>query len=478
MDLDLSARAADGDSGITGTPSVDLREVRIDSALALSIPESLAQRRGLLVFGRDEERVYVACADPDDLGGLEAIERLTDRPVLAFRAERVLIDKALRRLHHRPGLDRGDDAVRAVDEILHGAVTEGASDVHLEPGAESVRIRYRIDGRLARVREVSRDQLAGIVNRLKILSGMDISEHRAPQDGRFSYGEGTGAGVDVRVALVPCRFGERITLRLLGRQAEQLTLERLGMGPKELGRFREALDARGGLVLLTGPTGSGKSTSLYAGLRTLDTETLNVITIEDPVEYDVAGATQIEAASEDGEGFGRALRSVLRHDPDVLMIGEIRDLATAEVAIRASLTGHLVLSTLHTRSAAGSRARLVDMGVAPYLVDATLKLAIAQRLVRRLCQRCRRPSELTAEDAARLGDAGLAGAAVFTAAGCGFCRQTGFVGRIGLFESHRPTSGESAEAPVTSRGLRDDAREKVLAGLTAASEVLRELEVD
>src|SRR5262245_3684692 len=363
---------------------LDLDLVRIDAAVALSVPESLALRRRVLPFGQDERGVHAACLDPQDHAAIEALERVLGRAVLAVRAEQGSLERALQRLFVRRAEARGDDAVKLVDDLLHAALVEQASDIHLEPAQDRVRIRYRVDGLLDTVRSLGLEEYSAVLNRLKVLANMDISEKRVPQDGRFSYRYGaheTERTIDIRAAVLPTKFGERMTLRLLALQAESLTLPKLGLAQEDLRALEHAIAAPHGLMLLTGPTGSGKSTTLYAALRSLDLGALNVLTIEDPIEYDVPGVSQIEVDTGDRITFARALRSVLRHDPDVLMIGEIRDLETAEVAVRSSLTGHLVLSTLHTNSALAAVTRLVDMGVPRYLVAATLRLVVAQRLV-------------------------------------------------------------------------------------------------
>jgi type IV pilus assembly protein PilB len=322
---------------------------------------------------------------------------------------------------------------------------------------------------------------------------MDIAEKRAPQDGRFSHKFGpTNQSLDIRVATLPTKFGERMTLRLLALQTESLTLERLGMSPRDLACFGEAIDRPHGMILLTGPTGSGKTTTLYAGLRKLIAhEDWNIVTIEDPIEYAISGVAQVEVDSGDKVSFGKALRSVLRHDPDVVMIGEIRDQETADVAIKASLTGHLVLSTLHTNSAASVLTRLSDMGVDRYLTAATVRLAVAQRLVRRLCSHCRQERPLTEAEARALDRPEAVGTTVFEPKGCLYCANRGFVGRLGLFEL-LPVDEDLARA--IARGaeepeiiayarehkvprLVDDALEKLTGGLTTVKEALSAVSV-
>jgi type IV pilus assembly protein PilB len=314
------------------------------------------------------------------------------------------------------------------------------------------------------------------------------SLQRAPQDGRFTYRLGsTGQAVDVRLASLPTKYGERMTVRLLALQTDSLTLERLGMSPTDLACFSQAIEKPHGMILLTGSTGSGKTTTLYAALRRLiGQRELNVVTIEDPIEYDIAGVAQVEVDSADKVTFGKALRSVLRHDPDVVMIGEIRDRETADVAVKSALTGHLVFSTLHTNSAPSAVTRLADMGIERYLIAATIRLAVAQRLVRRLCPRCRQPRELTEAEAVALGNPQAVGATVYEPGGCLYCANRGFVGRIGLFEmmpvdealSRQVAAGADEGAIVAEIRHRkvprliDDALAKICAGTATVREVL------
>jgi type II secretory ATPase GspE/PulE/Tfp pilus assembly ATPase PilB-like protein len=320
---------------------------------------------------------------------------------------------------------------------------------------------------------------------------MDIAEKRAPQDGGFTHRIGTGQNarmVDVRAASLPTKYGERMTLRLLMMQTTALTLQTLGMSETDLQKVEKVLDEPHGLILLTGPTGSGKTTTLYAGIHKLvNTAALNIITIEDPIEYDIPGVSQVEVDSAEKVSFNKALRSVLRHDPDVLMIGEIRDMDTLDVAVKSSLTGHLVLSTLHTNSAASAVTRLADMGLQRYLIAATLRLCVAQRLVRKLCTACRKPIELSKAAAASMGRVELAGATVYEPGACLYCAGRGYSGRIGLFETFmfdddlasRVAAGATQAELVTAareKGaltLMEDALAKVLAGRASVRDVLQ-----
>ena len=485
---------------------LDMDQVIIDPACALQVPAALALRRRVLPFASVDGHVVVACLDPADTTTLEAVTRAVKCPVRAQPAEPASLHRALDRIfgssqaggapaaHRRSAdgraaMDRDEEnAVALCDELLQAAIVRQASDVHLDPGEKQVQVRFRVDGALERVRALPTSVHNGVISRFKVLAGMDIAEKRAPQDGRFTHRFGAaGHSIDIRVATLPTKYGERMTLRLLALQTESLTLERLGMSPRDLGAFTGAIGKPHGMILLTGPTGSGKTTTLYAAIRRLIAQReQNIITIEDPIEYHIGGVAQVEVDTADKVSFAKALRSVLRHDPDVVMIGEIRDRETADVAIKAALTGHLVLSTLHTNSAASAVTRLVDMQIERYLVAATLRMAVAQRLVRRLCRRCRRARELSAAEARMLGNRAAAGRTVYEPGGCMYCADRGFAGRIGLFEmlpmdeslARRVAEGIEEGQIVEQMRVRriprlvDDALEKLLAGETSVREAL------
>ena len=347
------------------------------------------------------------------------------------------------------------DSVQLVDRILRAGLLLHASDVHMDPAADSVRVRFRIDGMLEEVLRIPAAMQGAVTSRLKVLASLDIAERRAPQDGGFTWRMG-GVGafgaqpLDVRMATLPVRHGERVTLRLLETGGQRLGIDDLGMSEADRAVFDGVLRRPHGLVLLTGPTGSGKTTTLYAAIQELmKGDPLNIITIEDPIEYEIPGVAQAEVDSADKVNFSKALKSLLRHDPDVVMIGEIRDADSLDAAVKAALTGHLVLSTLHTNDAKSTVTRLVDMGLYPNLVPATLRLAVAQRLVRRLCPECR-----------------VKGARGWEPKGCPACGGRGYRGRIGLFELYAPETG-------LSTSLADDARAKVESGITSEAEILR-----
>jgi type II secretory ATPase GspE/PulE/Tfp pilus assembly ATPase PilB-like protein len=396
-------------------------------------------------------------------------------------------------------VDEDAAVVRFVTDVISQAIEDQATDIHFEPQEEQLRIRYRVDGLLVPVpvpENLLRFQDA-IISRLKIMARMNISEKRLPQDGRINF-KARGATLDIRVSTVPTIYAESISLRLLNQKKEAYTMDRLGMSADEQGQIVQILDYPHGIILVTGPTGSGKSTTLNAFLRKINATDLRIITIEDPIEYEVPGVNQMQVRPEIGLTFADALRHVLRQDPDVIMVGEIRDRDTAEIAIRASLTGHLVFSTLHTNDAPGAITRLVDMGIEPFLVASAIELVIAQRLVRRLCPECSKPAPISKikliESLAILGcpaDDAETVHELKSPVGCDRCRGTGYRGRVGVFEIFR-LNDEMHELVLkreSTRTLAECARkngmrtlgqsgwEKVKAGLTTLDEVLRVITV-
>ncbi len=487
---------------------LNMDQVRVDPKWALRVPANLAIRRKLLPFTVENEHVLVACQDDSDIAGIQAVQRYLSLPVVASVAEPQSLTRAINRIFVDPAQTigtsgnparvnlqpnapnsfdiEGDDVVNLGDEIFHAALIQQATDIHIEPEQNTVRIRVRVDGKLEDYRSIPKSIHSALISRLKVLGGMDIAERRAPQDGRFTLGKDKQKMVDVRAATIPTKHGERMTMRLLAPHSQDLTLEKLGMLDQDLELLNSKIEKPNGLILLTGPTGCGKSTTLYAAIRKLVAcRAPNVITIEDPVEYVIDGTSQVEVDSADKVSFHKALRSVLRHDPDVLMIGEIRDEETAEIAIKAALTGHLVFTTLHTSSAADSVTRLIDMGVRPFLLSTVARLFMAQRLVRRLCPYCRVPVAMTDEQAKYLHQPQMAGTRIFAAAGCKYCANNGYHGRTGLFEL-LPVERESREITNTSADslinsicqtssqhgtLITDAAEKLRLGITSFDEI-------
>ncbi len=392
-------------------------------------------------------------------------------------------------------LDQEASVVKFVNQIIWEAHKDRATDIHLEPQEMDLRIRYRVDGVLHAIPvppQLKRFQ-AAIISRIKVMANMDIAEKRLPQDGRISL-RVQGEEIDVRVSTMPTVYGESVSLRLLMRSSGMLGLDKLGMNERDTKMLLKLITKPHGILLVTGPTGSGKSTSLYAWLHTINSTDLRILTIEDPIEYEMAGVNQINVRSEIGMTFAVGLRHILRQDPDVIMVGEIRDKETAEIAIRAALTGHLVFSTLHTNDAAGAVTRLIDMGIEPFLVASSVEGLVAQRLVRRLCPACKKPRQV---DHAFLQQIGfpidrLSEGTIYEPAGCEECRGTGFRGRTGVYElivitdAIRPlivarASSNEIKAMALKGGmytLRDDGWNKVLKGVTTIEEVLRVTEED
>ncbi|MCC6209091.1 MAG: type II secretion system ATPase GspE [Gammaproteobacteria bacterium] len=384
-------------------------------------------------------------------------------------------------------LESQDDApiIRLINALLTEAVKLNASDIHIEPYEYRLVVRFRVDGILREVLEPARVLAPVLVSRVKVMARLDIAEKRLPQDGRISL-RIAGRAVDVRVSTLPCGHGERVVMRLLDKQAGRLDLEHLGMASEGLARIEHIIRRPHGIILVTGPTGSGKTTSLYAMLTRMNDKRRNIMTVEDPIEYYIDGISQTQVQLKVDMTFARGLRAILRQDPDIVMVGEIRDLETAEIAVQASLTGHLVLSTLHTNSAIGAVMRLRDMGVEPFLLSSSLIGVLAQRLVRLLCPECKYPHTATAAECADLGVAPDAAPTLFTAQGCSSCSFTGYQGRTAIFEVieindrlrtmiHDQRSEQELESYAHSRGasIYQDGVRRVLAGDTTHEEVLR-----
>ena len=452
---------------------IDSRNVVVDPRWAAKVPAALAHRRQVLPVGRVGGTVTVACAREPDAVTRSSIERaFAPAEVRLVLVDAVELRREIVRTYGPAGGARPlasgdtDDPVALVEDIFRAARLRRASDIHFNPVRGGLDVRFRADGEIESYATYTAARAAALVNRVKVMAGLDIAERRAAQDGGFVLpGERGGNAIDVRVATLPTRYGERVTLRLLASSGEDLTLETLGMCADHLKAVSEVLASPHGLLLLTGPTGSGKSTTLAAAIRRLlEGRPLNVLTVEDPIEYEIEGAVQCEVDSADKVNFSKALRSLLRHDPDVVMIGEIRDGETLDVAVKAALTGHLVLSTLHANDAIGAVTRLRDMGLENPLVSATLRMSIAQRLVRRLCRAC-------------------------GGKGCLACAGRGYFGRLALFELFRPddelrrliaeganeTTLRTAARAAGYETLADDAARKVAEGLTSEMEVAKVL---
>ncbi|HEX7860249.1 MAG TPA: ATPase, T2SS/T4P/T4SS family [Verrucomicrobiae bacterium] len=495
-------------------PLVNLAEITIDNQTLKSLPPRFVYRKRLVPIARENGTLRVATSDAFDNYVLDEIRLVTGLQIEQVLAPGEEIEKVIK-THYGVGGDTvdemvgGDDlqivggsgestedllemaqeasVIKLVNEIILEAINERASDIHIEPYESDLDIRYRIDGvlQIANVPpQIHRFQSA-IISRIKILSNMNIAEKRLPQDGRIKFQVG-GRQVDVRVSVIPMLFGEGVVMRILDKTNVLYKLTEIGMDVDTYAPFKELLDRPHGIILVTGPTGSGKTTTLYAGLNEIVGTDLKVITVEDPVEYNLQGVNQIPVDHNVGMTFARGLRAILRHDPDVVMIGEIRDLETAQAATQAALTGHLVLSTLHTNDAASAAMRMIDMGVEPYLVTSTLIGAMAQRLVRKICPECKEAYE---PELAKLPkDLPIqTGEKLYRGVGCKSCRNSGFRGRLGIYElmtmndeirakiMNRAPISEIVEAgrPSGLRLLREDGWIKVKRGDTTPSEVLR-----
>ena len=489
---------------------VDLSTVTVSPEAVRLLPRSVALRLGMVVLHRDGNQLTLAVVDPTDVVALDDVRLHTGATELVVAvATESQVREHLTRVwslsedssdlstffeeydsgHHDDELQAAaEDAptVRLVALVLADAVRASASDIHVEPQRDQLRIRYRVDGVLREVMNVPRSAYASVVSRLKIVSGLDIAERRLPQDGRTRIAV-DGVKVDARVSTMPSVHGEKVVIRLLTRAEQLQPLDEVGLDPDQLATLRSALLAPQGLVLITGPKGSGKTSTLYSALREVHTPELNIVTLEDPVEVQIPGLTQVQVHERSGLTFSRGLRAVLRQDPDVVLVGEVRDKETAELAVRASLTGHLVLTTLHTTSAVGSITRLVDMGLEPYLAGSALTAVVAQRLVRRVCPSCAVTDE---PDGELLRSLGISRSVVrhgspMRGAGCADCGRTGYRGRTGVFEvlpvdaalrrvlMRTPDEQAIADATADFPTMKDAALAKALSGETTFDEVLR-----
>lgn len=474
---------------------VDLSKHSVDDDLLKKIPASLVKRKLLLPVKYDGNAILVV-SDPNDRASIDTVQRLMGKPLALALTDLALLEVTVSRLFadsapaikdSKSTVDDEVDLVALLDTILREAYLNQASDVHFMTEEDGLRVRLRIDGKL-RDYPISADLsvVAGLISRIKVLAGLDIAEQRQAQDGGFGYhlAEPIDQEFNIRVATAPTRLGERITMRLLGQESGGLTLTDLGMLPDDLKRFKAAIENPYGLILLTGPTGSGKSTTLFAALQEINDPEVNIMTVENPIEYVLPGASQIQIGTK--ISFADALRSLLRHDPDVLMVGEIRDFETADVSVKAAMTGHMVLSTLHTNNAVSAVTRLIDIGCESFLIGSTMTAVIAQRLVRRLCTHCRQAHTATADELQELNAAADAQIEIYDAVGCAVCQGRGFRGRLGLFETlwfdeklarlvGKGASEEEIERIAShERNLKfmwEDGIEKVRNGMTTLDEV-------
>lgn len=517
---------------VMGLPYVDLRQMEIDRRILFQIPEQVANQYRVVAFGQSSPGRYkIALADPRNVQALQAVEFVTKQGALQadlYIASAESIRAAIQRYGSLTGevsevlnADQGDTKVEDVEEelrdaqqlervvsdapmakavaaILKYAANTGVSDIHIEPEEQEIRVRYRIDGVLVNTINLPRKVHAALISRIKVLSNMKIDESRVPQDGRFNS-TFDNKEIDFRVSTFPTMHGEKVVLRLLDKSSGIKTLEEIGVTGRGFDKLVEGVNRPYGMTLVTGPTGSGKSTTLYAALQRLNDVAVNIVTLEDPVEYDMAGINQSQINPDIGYDFANGLRSILRQDPDIVMVGEIRDRETAEMAVQAALTGHLVFSTLHTNDAAGALPRLVDMGVEPFLIASSINTILAQRLVRKICEHCKGPAKISDSERASVEQIvkampkptrdqlkPLKDYTFMKGAGCDVCGKTGYKGRTGIFEVLPMTetvkdlllkraSGSAIAREAIAEGMvtmQQDGVLKVLDGITTIEEVL------
>ncbi len=496
--------------------AVDLESVQFDQSAVDLIPAEVATKFQVVPIKREGRIVTVAMANPDNIFAIDDIKFITGFEVKPVVATETAIKKTIDRLYDSadslasimgeieedfeivenededlsPEEAQSADApvVKLVNSLISDAVGKGASDIHIEPYEKQVRVRYRIDGQLHEMMSPPFKMRAAVISRVKIMADLDIAEKRVPQDGRIKI-RMHNKSIDLRVSTLPTIYGEKVVMRILDQSSLQIDLSKLGFHPTALAKFLNAIESPYGMVLVTGPTGSGKSTTLYSALSRINRPHSNIMTAEDPVEYNLHGINQVMVLEEIGLTFAAALKAFLRQDPNIIMVGEIRDLETASIATKAALTGHLVLSTLHTNDAASSVNRLIDMGIEPFLVSSSVLMIVAQRLVRRLCEKCKQPVKMHEEALRELGIMESPDELnMFETKGCPACSDTGYKGRVGLYEVmeitpsvremivDRSSTVEIKRQAMTDgmTTLRGDGLDKFKKGATSLEEVLRE----
>ena len=505
LKLDLAPESAllDYYEDTAGVPRMDLTTYILEPEVVRLVPERVARQFHVVPLFKIGDTITVAMADPLDVVAKDEVKQSTGLEVDVVVSPEAQIKEAIERYHPAAGVDRlvragaptpsaepapraeeDGPVIRFVNAIAQQAIREGASDIHFEPEESSFRVRFRVDGTLREASLQSRELYASVVSRIKVMATLDIAERRLPQDGRFRLHVG-GRDLDVRVSTFPTIHGENVVLRLLDRSSALIGMPELGLLPEPLELLGRMTDRPNGMVLVTGPTGSGKTTTLYACLHRIQGVERNIVTLEDPVEIHLPSVRQTQVDPDVGLTFARGLRALLRQDPDVIMVGEVRDAETAEIAVRSALTGHLLLATLHTNDAAGAIPRLLDMDVEPFLLSSALAGVVAQRLVRRVCDRCRAPYDPPRGLREELGLPD--GATYQRGRGCGACGHGGYRGRVGIFEVleitaaiqekiHARASGEEIARTARAGGmrtLRDDALAKAALGVTTLDEALR-----
>lgn len=493
--------------GQANVPEVDLGDYTVDPKVLKLIAPSVAKKYQLIPLFNVGKKLTVAMADPRNIVALDELRSLTNMDISAVKSQAKEIEMAINEYYGvagvvedlvkeyertknqakvRPSAASDAPIVKLVDLFIGQALNEHASDIHIEPEEKDVRIRYRVDGVLHEVISLPPLMLSPIVSRIKVLSSMNIAESRVPQDGRFRMEK--DKVVDFRVSTFPSVYGEKVVLRILDKSVMLRSLSDIGFSPDNLTRFRKIIHKPHGVVLVTGPTGSGKTTTLYSVLAEINSKELNIMTVEDPIEYELAGITQAQVNTKAGLTFAAALRSILRQDPDVILIGEIRDQETAEIAVQAAMTGHLVLATLHTNDAVGALTRLTDIGVEPFLISSSVEAVLAQRLVRKICPTCKKEVEVPKNIKERFPDLKT----MYAGVGCRSCKNTGYKGRCGIFELLIADEGirkmvverksvDDIKKYAVAQGMKTlllDGVEKIKAGLTSLDEVLRVTELE
>ncbi|HEY5563305.1 MAG TPA: GspE/PulE family protein [Clostridiaceae bacterium] len=498
--------------GQLGFKNISLDKVLVDPRAIKLIPELIAVRYNLIPISINSDKIQVVMLDPLNIFALDDVKLTSGYNVEPFQGELEDIKSGISRYYSgRQVTDAAEElsrenqiieedkttggkfenvknapVVKLVDSIIINAIKSRASDIHVEPFDKFVKIRYRIDGELSVVLKIAKQTLSAIVSRIKIMANLNIAEKRLPQDGRILTNIDDNE-IDLRVSVMPTVYGEKVVIRILTKDAELIDKKKLGMVDKDLVKLNRIISKPNGIILVTGPTGSGKSTTLYAVLNEMNTDEKNIITVEDPVEFLLEGVNQINVNSKAGLSFAAALRSILRQDPDIIMIGEIRDNETAEIAVRSAITGHLVLSTIHTNDAPSAVVRLVDMGIEPYLIATSLVGVVAQRLVKKICPHCKAPYEADIYDKECLHEDPLKTLILYKGSGCPSCDNSGYRGRVGVYEimemtrEHRryivknASSDELRDLSVKSgmRTLEMSCKELVLQGMTTVDEIIK-----
>jgi type IV pilus assembly protein PilB len=495
---------------------VNLRKEKISKELLKKVPEMVARHHQIIIFSEEQGKIKIAMANPEDLAIVHYLEKLFKKELIIYLATANDIRQALSEYRQNldtaiseliSGYEQGIDQTKKdkigidlVNTIIEYGYYNFASDIHIEPLEEKIKVRFRIDGVMHKQAELAKNFLSIIITRLKILSKLRIDEHQKAQDGKFRF-EVDDEAIDVRLSVLPIAEGENAVLRLLVSQSKQLSLSSIGLGETELGQIKDLIKHPHGMALVVGPTGSGKTTTLYEVIKELNSDAVHIASIEDPIEYNLEGVSQIQVNKKANLDFASGLRAIVRQDPDIIMVGEIRDEETVNIAINSAMTGHFVISTLHANNAATALPRLIDMGIEPYLIVSTVKLILSQRLVRRLCERCRysytlSPAEIeimsknqTAHDYLKKTlQKDWSNLILFKSEGCKVCANSGYKGRIGLFETllftdkikklvlnqaSGPELQELAKQENNMKLMLEDGIDKALAGITSIDEVMR-----